>query len=149
MKSLVIYDTNFGNTKIIAEEIAKNLGDHASVTHIDNVQINQITTTDLLVIGCPIIAWNPTIKTKKLLSEIGKVNLKDLFAAAFDTRIDIAIHGDACKKMSKRLASAGCSLISEPKYFFVEDKEGPISDGELEKAAAWGHELKQSMSDHE
>ena len=66
-----------------------------------------------------------------------------LSAAAFDTRIDrsAALTGSAARGISKRLHRRGFTLAAEPVSFFVEDSEGPLAEGELERARAWGASL--------
>ena len=74
--------------------------------------------------------------------------LKDLsrrpgvLAAAFDTRLDRSPHvaGSAARAIARRLRHHGYEVIGT-ESFLVEDSEGPLLDGELERARAWGAEL--------
>lgn len=74
MKSLVIYDSNFGNTKTIAEVIADVLG--GKVQSVNNFNVNDLSGIDLLVVGSPINAWRATQKTQYFLSNLKSLNLK-------------------------------------------------------------------------
>jgi len=38
----------------------------------------------------------------------------------------------------------GAQIVAKPNFFFVKGKEGPLQDGELEKAAAWAKQIIQS-----
>ena len=69
-------------------------------------------------------------------------------AAAFDTRIDKppALTGVAARGIAKRLGRRGWKLVAEPESFFVEDSEGPLADGELERAREWGKALAHAGS---
>jgi flavorubredoxin len=145
MKALVVYDSNYGNTRMLAETIARELGKGAKAVHVDEANPGELQGLDLLVVGSPIIAWNPTQKIKKFLGKIKSANLDNMKAAAFDTRIDIKIHGDACEKIGKKLQAAGLELAADPRYFFVVDKEGPLADGELESAVKWAAILKKNV----
>ena len=145
MNALVIYDSNYGNTQKLAETIAHELGKGARAVHVDKVNPGELQGLDLLVVGSPIIAWNPTQKIKKFLGKIKSVGLDNVHSAAFDTRMDIKIHGDACEKIGKKLQSAGSKLAADPRYFFVADKEGPLVDGELENAIEWAAVLKKKV----
>lgn len=145
MKALVVYDSNYGNTRKLAETIARALGKRVKAVHVDEANPGELQGLDLLVVGSPIIAWNPTQKIKKFLGKIKSAGLDNMKAAAFDTRINIKIHGDACEKIGKKLQAAGLKLAADPRYFFVLDKEGPLADGEIESAVEWAAILKKNV----
>jgi flavodoxin I len=44
--------------------------------------------------------------------------------------------------MAKALQKKGGDLASPPEGFWVIKQEGPLADGELERAAAWAKEIK-------
>lgn len=43
--------------------------------------------------------------------------------------------------MARKLRSRGYEILSAPESFFVVDMKGPLVDGELERATAWGASL--------
>lgn len=137
MKTLVLYDSNFGNTKLIAEEIAKNLGSDVKLSSVKQFDGTDIDDINLLVIGCPINGWRPTEATLAAINLL-RDRLKDgLKYSTFDTRVKLFIHGDAKEKISQILSSAGGKLVFEPQAFYVAGKKGPLFNGELEKVANW------------
>ena len=87
MKVLVIYDTNFGNTKRIAETISKGLGKDSRVMPVSDFSKKELEGTGLLVVGGPVNAWRPTEKINKFLAGFGEGQLEGIKAAAFDTRM--------------------------------------------------------------
>lgn len=139
MKALVVYDSNFGNTKMIAEEIGKAL--NAKTIFVSNFWTTQLKDVDLLVVGSPINAWKPSEKMLSFLTSLKKDDLKGIKATAFDTRVTLFIHGDAASKISGYLEKAGAEIISPPHAFIVKGREGPLTDGELLKAKQWGDDL--------
>ena len=141
MKSLVIYDSNYGNTELIAEEIAKNLGDGVKAISVKKADKSDIKDLDLLVIGSPIIGWKPTENITALLKEVEMMDLKSLKYTTFDTRIKLLIHGDAKEKMSKSLSKTGAKLVIEPIAFYVSGTEGPLFKDELKNAANWAKKI--------
>ncbi|KUM42304.1 flavodoxin domain-containing protein [Arthrobacter sp. EpRS71] len=142
MKALVIYDSGFGNTKSIAEAIATGLSSlNAKVLPVGQLRPEDISSGDLLVVGSPINGWRPTQKTMEALSRLGSRGLAGVVAAGFDTRVKLFIHGDAARKITKTLKEAGASTISKPMAFYVKGTEGPLLDGEMSRATAWGEEL--------
>ncbi|MFD9130736.1 flavodoxin family protein [Kitasatospora sp. NPDC059571] len=62
-------------------------------------------------------------------------------AAAFDTRGDARGSGGAAKGIAHRLSHLHYELAAEPTGFIVEDGEGPLREGELERARQWGAAL--------
>ena len=135
MKTLVIFDSNFGNTQKITEAIAKEFETQA--LPVSKVSIDELVGLNLVIVGSPINAWRPSERMGKFLASLNKGQLKGIKAAAFDTRVKLFIHGDAAKKIAKALENAGAEVIVEPLAFFVKGKEGPLLDGEIEKASQW------------
>ena len=142
MKSVVLYDSQFGNTKTISDSIAKELGSKA--IHIDKAKNKDIETADLVVVGSPIQAWNPTAKMKKYLSSLPKELISGKKVATFDTRVAMLISGTASDKMAKSLVKRGGRLIIDPEKFIVGGKEGPLVKGEIEKAKKWAKKVKKN-----
>jgi len=140
MKALVLYDTNFGNTRKAAEAVAEALG--AKAVSVSDVKIDELGNYDLLVVGSPVVGWRPTEKMIAFLAGFGPGRLKGVKAAAFDTRVKMFIHEDAAAKISRSLEGAGAEIIAEPGLFYVKGKEGPLLEGEIEKAGAWAGLLK-------
>ena len=133
MKALVIFDTNFGNTKIIAETIARELGSDTKAISVSNFDIKELEGIDLLVVGSPIIGWRPSEKMGKFLASLSKGQLKGIKAATFDTRVKIFFHGDAARKISQKLKEAGAEIIVNPQAFLVQGKEGPLINSDSKR----------------
>ena len=75
--------------------------------------------------------------------------------AAFDTRIQAAevgkalrqfmkIGGYAAPRIARALGKKGGNPAAPPEGFFVVKKEGPLVEGELERAAAWAKGIAAS-----
>ena len=155
MKTLVIYDSVFGNTEKIARAIAESLGSRASVEILraDKVLPEQLTECDLLVVGSPTRGFRPTEAVTDLLNRMQSKTLQGVKVAAFDTRFKAdEIHsagvrfivktgGYAARRIADRLRKAGGNLIAPPEGFYVEDREGPLKAGEIERAASWATSL--------
>ena len=62
-------------------------------------------------------------------------------AAAFDTRGEVRLAGGAANGIARRLRHRGYELVTAPAGFIVEDVEGPLRAGELERARTWGADL--------
>jgi flavodoxin len=148
---LVIYDSVFGNTEKIAQAIAAALGTKAMpVSQADAAQLRGL---DLLVVGSPTRGLRPTEDIAKLLNGPPKNHLAGVRVAAFDTRIALETidskvlrfivdkGGYAAGTIAKVLEKKGGQLVAPGEGFLVTGEQGPLKDGELERAAAWAGRL--------
>jgi len=142
---MVLYDSNFGNTKKLAEAIAVALGKEARAVPVAGLGAKELEGIDLLVAGCPIIGWRPSEKMGRFLAALKKGELEGVKAAAFDTRVKLFIHGDAAGKVSRRLAEAGAEIVAGPQPFYVGGRDGPLLEGELARAALWAKSLSDGL----
>jgi len=156
MKALVIYDSVFGNTGQIAQAIGGALGPPENVT---TVQVGDVTSEQLsglthLVVGSPTRQFSPTGAITGLLKSIPKDGLAGAKVAAFDTRFTedeinkvrilaffVSIFGYAAEPIAKRLVKKGGELAVPPEGFYVTDTEGPLQEGEMERAADWARQI--------
>jgi flavodoxin len=119
----------------------------------------QMGELSLLVVGSPTRAFRPSPAVSAFLRVLPKGSLRGVKAAAFDTRIatsDIKsaplrfimnLFGYAAKPIASKLAKKGAELIALPEGFLVGDKEGPLKDGELDRATAWAKQIAVKMTD--
>lgn len=147
MKTLVIYDSVFGNTEKIAQSIAAALETYA--IPVSQADAAQMTGLDLLVVGSPTRAFRPTEGVTHWLDGLPKNHLAGARVAAFDTRIDLETidskalrflvdkGGYAAKTIAKALEKKGGQLAAPGEGFYVTGEQGPLKDGELERAADW------------
>ncbi len=147
MKALVIFDSIFGNTKKIAETISNELGKDSKVLSVSDFNSKDLEGTNLIVVGSPIIGWKPSEKMGQFLSDLSEGQLKGIKAAVFDTRIKSFMSGDALKKISKELIRAGAEISVKPQAFFVKGKEGPLFEGEVNKAIEWAKSIKATLDE--
>ena len=146
MKAVVLYDSAYGNTRHIAEAIARSLeGTGAEAVQVPEFRSKDLQPGDLLVVGSPINGWRPTPIISAALDAFGPGQLRGVKAAAFDTRVRLFVHGDAAKKLIEELRKHGAEIISAPQPFYVKGTEGPLLPGELEKAEFWGRSLLHAV----
>ncbi|MCL4384588.1 flavodoxin family protein [Patescibacteria group bacterium] len=145
MKLLVIFDSMYGNTKIIAETVAKELGKEAKVKQAEEIGNKDWEGVRAVVVGSPINGWKPSVKMEAFLNGLKQGQLNGMKAAAFDTRINFIFHGDAAKKIEKKLRAAGAEIVAAPGNFFVKGTEGPLAEGEIDKAKVWTKSFKAKI----
>lgn len=59
-------------------------------------------------------------------------------AAAFDTRVGSRMAGGAARSVARQLHKHGYQLAAKAEGFIVTGSEGPLRDGELDRARNWG-----------
>jgi hypothetical protein len=67
-------------------------------------------------------------------------------AAAFDTRLPSRLAGGAARSAARQLRKRGYQLAAQPEGFIVTGSEGPLRDGEADRAREWGAGLAQRAS---
>jgi flavodoxin len=150
MNTLIIYDSTFGNTAQLAQAMADTLGEHGtvSVALAFEAGLTEVKGINLLLVGGPtqLHGMSPTMKT--LLKSFPRRSLQGMHAGAFDTRYHMSAwkSGSAAHAIASRLKRAGVSLVVEPESFFVAEREGPLEEGELERAASWAEEIYQKIN---
>jgi flavodoxin len=95
---------------------------------------------DLLVVGSPTLGGRPTPAVKTFLDRIPEGALAKVRVAAFDTRMTMwvaKLFGWAADRIAAGLAAKGGIAAAKPEGFIVKGREGPLADGERERAAVW------------
>jgi flavodoxin len=155
MKALVVYDSVFGNTEKVAQAMGEALGSQAEVEtlRVGNVKPDHLANLDALIVGSPTRAFSPTPAIKNWLKSLPRNSLQGVKVAAFDTRMVIEevnsalltfmvkLFGFAAKPIGDRLTKKGGDLALAPEGFFVKGSEGPLKEGELERAAEWAGQI--------
>jgi flavodoxin I len=157
MKSLVLYDSFFGNTEQIGLAIASGLGSAPEVKtlRVKDVKPEHLAGVGLLVVGSPTRGFRPSEATQSWLRGLPAKGLAGVKVAAFDTgiapsdvkqgflRFMIKIFGYAARPLANQLEKKGGTLVLAPEGFWVLDTKGPLKQGELERAAAWGQRIRK------
>ncbi|MBM7503164.1 flavodoxin family protein [Agromyces aurantiacus] len=164
MRALVVYETIWGNTGELAAAVAEGLRAGAGVDEVDLVEAADAPAAidpevDLLVVGGPTHAFSMTTgSTRESARQQGATRIpargirewleqlappaSAVAVATFDTRtVAPRLPGSAAKKALKRLVAKGFRPVDRPATFGVHGYSGPIADGELERARAWGATL--------
>ena len=177
MRALVVYESMFGNTRRVAQEVAGALGTALDVrlAHADDVTPDDCAGFDLVVVGAPTHAWGmpragtrraarskvvtsgdhvlePEADTKsgarELLASLRPHDI-DGWVAAFDTRRRGPgwLTGRASTAIASALSRLGSRELVAPESFLVDPRDCLIP-GELERARAWGAQLRHEIELH-
>ena len=150
VKVFVVYDTKYGNTRLVAEKIVEGIrevkGIEATMSDVEEVNIENVADYDAILIGSPNHMGGPVRGIKKLIEKLGKLELKAKWVAVFDTYLG----GDfekATKKMEKRINEKipSLKLITPGLSVKVAGMKGPIIDGELPKCKDFGKRIANQL----
>jgi flavodoxin len=142
MNNLVVYFSQFGNTQKLAEVIAERLSSNGDVRTIssDDLTVEDLKEADLLVMGSPTHNMNLPKSVKPVFEKLPKRILSGTPVAAFDTSYKMSgllNQFTASKRLIKKLRKLGGRPVLPPEIFHVTEREGPLYEGEIERAQAW------------
>jgi Flavodoxin domain len=167
MRALVVYESMYGNTHVIASNIADGLRATHEVTlvPVGDATAELLAGADLLVAGGPTHMHGMSSASSRRMAAqaAAKENsglsldpgahegIRDwltgitggrVLAAAFDTRLSgvPAFTGRASHPIGRLLKRHGCRIIAAPASFLVS-KQSTLLDGEAERARRWGMAL--------
>jgi flavodoxin len=150
MNTLIVYDSQYGNTELIANEIGKTLSPlgSAKATRVDAVRASDLADVELLFVGSPTQGWRPTPAIQSYLASSAANQLRNIRVVCFDTRFQKPrwLTGSAAAVMAKRLRTRGVVPVTEPMSFFVEGTEGPLLNGEVERARTWAMSIARRVT---
>ncbi|CAN5557407.1 hypothetical protein BH09ACT4_BH09ACT4_07770 [soil metagenome] len=161
MNTEVVYESEFGATRLIAEAIAEGIGSSARVT---DVRVPRPAPDgSLLVVGAPTHARSmPTAATRHEAQSwpdragsrrhlepgstrpgvrewLAHTRLDGVEAIAFTTRASMSrlLSGSATVAIARGLRFAGAQIAGQAEEFLVT-ADGSLVTGELARARAWG-----------
>ncbi len=170
MRTLVIFESMYGNTRSVADAIGDGLFERSevSVIEVGTAPLVIPDDVDLLVVGGPTHAFGmsregtredaATHTTEPLVS--ARIGVREWLEqlerpsrpipfASFDTHMEkpkiIKNAGSAAGPIGRRLAKLGFTRAADAEHFWVTDMTGPLSDGELERARTWGRTLSETL----
>ena len=138
MRALVVYDSRYGHTEKIAQAIGEAIS--GQVVRVGEVDSADLKGSNLLIVGSPTHGGQYTPELQGLLKALPA--LEGIGVAAFDTRTAtiwnrLLPFGYAAPRIARSLESSGGNLLAPPEGFVVLGIQGPLKDGELERAAGW------------
>ena len=147
LKTLVIYDSQYGNTKKVAEAIAKPLN-NAKLVNVNAATTSDLDGIELLIVGSPTQGGRATQAVQDFINAIPSKSLDCVKICAFDTRFKtedqrffirflMKTIDFAAPKIDKSLKTKGGKGVVKPQGFYVSDKKGPLNQGELDRAFNW------------
>lgn len=146
MKIVIVVDSVYGNTRKIADAMYSALGDEAQLIKAWEFQPEMLEHADLVIFGSPINVWRPTQHMLEAMKKLKEVDLRGKQVTAFDSRYDKWWAGTACHRIARALRRRGGQLIARPRHFIVLGPQGPLREGEEQRAAEWASSLREKIT---
>lgn len=164
MRAVVVYESFWGNTAAVGRAIAEGIGEDARALCTDEATADVLAEADLLVVGAPVLGFSlptdgmrdsvrtssrkapspPDLSHRSMRAWLDALPGGKVRCAAFETRLRFS-PGGATMAIVRGLEKAGYRCAGGEQRFFVKGTYGPLRDGELERAKAWGAELALAM----
>jgi hypothetical protein len=162
MKAVVVYESHWGNTAAVAEAIAAGIGGGTRVLSTAEAVSDALKGVDLLVVGSPLLGFRvpnemmvqgmrnqqhkvpPDLSNPPMRTWLNGLSKGSARCASFETRVWWS-PGSAAGGIFKALTALGYMPAAKPQKFIVQGAQGPLKEGELDRAKAWGAELAGLM----
>jgi len=165
MKTVVVYESLWGNTAAVAYAIAEGLGLVEGAVTTAEATPEVVKGADIIVAGSPVFAFKmsndkmreniaanpgpaptpPDLSHPSMGSWLEALPKGTGYSAAFDTQAR-GPFGSAGPHISKLLKAAGYEPLVKPAGFIVTGKYGPLRKGELDRAREYGKEIAVAIS---
>jgi flavodoxin I len=146
MKTLVVYDSMYGNTEKIAHAMVAALSGEVVIKSASAVMAGDLEKVELFLIGSPTQAGRPLKPMLAFIDSFSETSVKGLKTGVFDTRVKSSfakLFGYAAEKITTSLTRKGAKILLKPEGFIVKSSKGPLADGELERAMQWAKQAAE------
>ena len=164
LRAMVVFESMFGNTEQVAQAIAAGLEAEGVPTKVVGVSVAPAAlppSVELLVVGAPTHAFSlsrPKTRTEAVRqgaeeskAAIGMREWLETVRPPMDQLVHVAVYDTRATKVRRLPAAAGPSAarlakrrfseVDRPVAFLVDDLQGPLVEGEIDRARSWGRSL--------
>jgi flavodoxin len=155
MKALVLYRSYHGNTKQVADAMAKELTAKGIESIVQDLRrkLPDLSNFDFILIGSPTRMARVNRKAKRVLKRIRQKGFAKKPIAVFDTYGPVPTDPEELEKGKKWLypgaagilhkvaENQGLNVYSKTLRCEVKGMKGPLGDNELEKAVSFAKEF--------
>lgn len=174
MRAVVIFESMYGNTHLVADAIGLGLRTAAfdvSIVPVSQASPAALADADLVVVGGPThvhgmsrastrkaaveaadkpdsnLKAEPDALTLGLREWFGSLGRYPVRAAAFDTRLrgPAVLTGRASKRVARQLRAHGFDVVTEPESFLVTNQNRLVPH-EFTRACEWGTKLAAGIA---
>jgi len=156
MKGIVVYDTSYGNTKTVAENIADGLkksGIDVDLFHVKDVKKQSLKEYDFLAVGSPTRFGTMSFAVRGFLGKVKEEEWANKPFVAFDTENPENIERarlenkewSAAEKISKKLVEKKMNQLFPVLKAAVIGQKGPLTEGELDRIKKYAKDFAAKL----
>jgi flavodoxin I len=130
MNTLIVYDSLYGNTELLARTIGEAVTGDLKLIRVGDANLSELGSFGLVIVGSPTQGGRPTQAMQDFLGRLPSLGGAKI--AAFDTRLTnrwVKVFGFAAGKIAEGLDAHGGALV----------------EGELERAKAWVRDILENI----
>lgn len=142
-KILVVYDTKYGNTMLVAAKIAEGIRktnlSEVIVSNVRDIVPMAAYQYEAIIIGGPTHFGTITRRINKFIDALGRTGIKGKYVAAFSTYFG-QDSGKAVRDIENRIIekAPGLNIIFPGLSIDVKGMRGPVPTEELRKCLDFG-----------
>ena len=148
-KAIVVYESVYGNTKMIAEAISQGINEVEGVECVikktGEIHTDELRDYDAILFGCPNHNQEPALNLVRFVVRAMIVHIKAKIGAAFDTYTggnkDVAVIKLETKIQEKLPGITLAGRFSAK----VTGRKGPLADDEESRAQEFGKEFGMKL----
>jgi flavorubredoxin len=154
VKVFVVYDTKYGNTKLVGESVLEGIkeveGVQTSIGYVKDIDMGKLADYDALVLGAPNHMGRPSQAIKKFVNALAQLDLKAKNVAVFGTYSGKVRDPDRAvaklEKMAKKKLP-NLKLLTPSLSLRVKGIPGPLAEGELPKGKDFGRKIANQLKE--
>ncbi|MGQ4871666.1 MAG: flavodoxin family protein [Candidatus Thorarchaeota archaeon] len=149
-RALIVYESIYGNTERVASAIAEGITESGDVECVikkpGEIHTDELALHDAILFGAPNHNQEPARNIVKFIERATIVELEQKIGAVFDTYTG-GNKGIAASKLEAIVKEEiPCIKIAVQSLSAkVEDRRGPLSEGEIERARAFGRDVAKAI----
>ncbi len=160
MKALILFKSHFGNTKQVADVLAKELGAAGIESVVADLRrrLPDLSEFDAVLVGAPTRMARVTHRALSALKRLSKKGWGKKPVAVFDTYGPEPTKPEEMEKarkwiipgaaglMHQRAKDLGLNVFEKTLRCEVQGMKGPLKDGAVDKAAAFAKEFSRTIA---
>jgi menaquinone-dependent protoporphyrinogen IX oxidase len=152
MKGIVVFDTSYGNTKIVAETISETLkgsGIEVDTFYVKDVKKLSAKDYDFLVLGSPTRFGTMSLAIKGFLGKVKSEEWTNKPFVAFDTENPenmVKTEWSAAEKIAERLRDNNkMNQLLPVLKAVVLGQKGPLQEGEIDRTKGYASQIAAKL----
>jgi hypothetical protein len=147
MNVWIVYESRLGNTARLAAAMAQAMAQSDRVQLLAASQAGVPSGVQLLLVGIPGHRSSRPDRVLAWLRQLPAGALKGVWISVFEIRFSRPRWFEFSMgwKISRMLLHHGAKHASSPECFFLSGHEGPMAEGEVQRACTWATQMLHTL----